>query len=87
MLSPERNEIVGERGAELRGAVWCDFERWSEHPHALILMLHQTDQSSHKNIDSKMHFLTSNCIYLSRNLMIFKNTYNDILGSCVLLIL
>ncbi len=34
-ISPERDEIVGERGAELSGAVWCDFERWSggsEHP-------------------------------------------------------
>ncbi len=33
--SPERDEIVGERGAELSGAVCCDFERWSrgsEHP-------------------------------------------------------
>ncbi len=25
----ERDEIVGERGAELSGAVCCDFERWS----------------------------------------------------------
>ncbi len=32
MISPEWDEIVGERGAELSGAVWCDFERWSEHP-------------------------------------------------------
>ncbi len=34
-ISPERDEIVGERGAELSGAVYCDFERWSggsEHP-------------------------------------------------------
>ncbi len=34
-ISPERDGIVGERGAELSGAVWCDFERWSggsEHP-------------------------------------------------------
>ncbi len=34
-ISPERDEIVGERGAELSGAVWCNFERWSggsEHP-------------------------------------------------------
>ncbi len=34
-ISPERDEIVGERGAEMSGAVWCDFERWSggsEHP-------------------------------------------------------
>ncbi len=31
-ISPERDEIVGERGAELSGAVCCDFERWSEHP-------------------------------------------------------
>ncbi len=30
-ISPERDEIVGERGAELSGAVCCDFERWSEH--------------------------------------------------------
>ncbi len=28
-ISPERDEIVGERGAELSGAVCCDFERWS----------------------------------------------------------
>ncbi len=28
-ISPERDEIVGERVAELRGAVCCDFERWS----------------------------------------------------------
>ncbi len=44
-ISPEQDEIVGERGAELSGAVCCDFERWSggvggggggwgsEHPH------------------------------------------------------
>ncbi len=39
-ISPERDEIVGERGAEMSGAemsgaVCCDFERWSggsEHP-------------------------------------------------------
>ncbi len=31
-ISPERDEIVGERGAEMSGAVYCDFERWSEHP-------------------------------------------------------
>ncbi len=31
-ISPERDEIVCERGAELSGAVWFDFERWSEHP-------------------------------------------------------
>ncbi len=34
-FSPERDEIVGERGAELSGAVCCDFEQWSggsEHP-------------------------------------------------------
>ncbi len=34
-ISPERDEIVGEQGAELSGAVWGDFERWSrgsEHP-------------------------------------------------------
>ncbi len=34
-ISPEWDEIVGERGAELSGAVWGDFERWSggsEHP-------------------------------------------------------
>ncbi len=34
-ISPEWDEIVGERGAELSGAVYCDFERWSggsEHP-------------------------------------------------------
>ncbi len=34
-ISPERVEIVGERGAELSRAVWCNFERWSggsEHP-------------------------------------------------------
>ncbi len=36
-ISPERDEIVGERGAELSGAVCCDFERWrgSEHPREL----------------------------------------------------
>ncbi len=28
-ISPERDEIVGERGAELSGAVCCDFEQWS----------------------------------------------------------
>ncbi len=28
-ISPEWDEIVGERGAEMSGAVWCDFERWS----------------------------------------------------------
>ncbi len=28
-ISPERDEIVGERGAELSGAVCCDFE-WGE---------------------------------------------------------
>ncbi len=28
-ISPERDEIVGERGAEMSGAVCCDFERWS----------------------------------------------------------
>ncbi len=28
-ISPERDEIVGERGAELSGAVCCDSERWS----------------------------------------------------------
>ncbi len=28
-ISPERDEIVGERGAEMSGAVYCDFERWS----------------------------------------------------------
>ncbi len=28
-ISPERDEIVGEWGAELSGAVCCDFERWS----------------------------------------------------------
>ncbi len=28
-ISPERDEIVGERGAELSGAVLLDFERWS----------------------------------------------------------
>ncbi len=28
-ISPERDEIVGERGAELSGAVCCDFERWN----------------------------------------------------------
>ncbi len=40
MISPEWDEIVGERGAELSGAelsgaVCCDFEQWSggsEHP-------------------------------------------------------
>ncbi len=34
-ISPEWEEIVGERGAELSGVVCCDFERWSggsEHP-------------------------------------------------------
>ncbi len=34
-ISPERDEIVGERGAEMSGAACCDFERWSggsEHP-------------------------------------------------------
>ncbi len=31
-ISPERDEIVDERGAELSGAIWSDFERWSEHP-------------------------------------------------------
>ncbi len=31
-ISPERDEIVGERGAELSGAVWCNLERWREHP-------------------------------------------------------
>ncbi len=34
-ISPEREEIVDERGAELSGAIWSDFERWSggsEHP-------------------------------------------------------
>ncbi len=31
-ISPERDEIVDERGAEMSGAVCCDFERWSEHP-------------------------------------------------------
>ncbi len=34
-ISPEWDEIVGERGAELSGAVCCEFERWSrgsEHP-------------------------------------------------------
>ncbi len=31
-ISPERDEIVGERGAEMSGAVCGDFERWSEHP-------------------------------------------------------
>ncbi len=34
-ISPEWDEIVCERGAELSRAVWCDFERWSggsEHP-------------------------------------------------------
>ncbi len=34
-ISPERDEIVGERGAEMSGAVCCDFEWWSggsEHP-------------------------------------------------------
>ncbi len=25
----ERDEIVDERGAELSGAIWSDFERWS----------------------------------------------------------
>ncbi len=28
-ISPERDEIVGERGAEMNGAVCCDFEWWS----------------------------------------------------------
>ncbi len=28
-ISPERDEIVDERGAELSGAIWSDFERWS----------------------------------------------------------
>ncbi len=35
MISLEWDEIVGERGAELSGAVCCDFEQWSggsEHP-------------------------------------------------------
>ncbi len=31
-ISPERDEIVGERGAEMSGAACCDFERGSEHP-------------------------------------------------------
>ncbi len=34
-ISPERDEIVGERGAEMSGAGCCDIERWSggsEHP-------------------------------------------------------
>ncbi len=34
-ISPEWDEIVGERGAELSGADCCDFERWSggsKHP-------------------------------------------------------
>ncbi len=28
-ISPEWEEIVGERGVELSGAFCCDFERWS----------------------------------------------------------
>ncbi len=32
-ISPERDEIVGERGAEMSGAVCCDFERWSGNSH------------------------------------------------------
>ncbi len=28
-ISPERDEIVDERGAELSGAIWSDFEGWS----------------------------------------------------------
>ncbi len=28
-FSPERDEIVDERGAELSEAIWSDFERWS----------------------------------------------------------
>ncbi len=28
-ISPERDEIGSERGAELSEAVCCDFERWS----------------------------------------------------------
>ncbi len=34
-ISPERDEIVDEWGAELSGVIWSDFERWSggsEHP-------------------------------------------------------
>ncbi len=32
-ISPERDEIVGERGAEMSGAVCCDFERGGANTH------------------------------------------------------
>ncbi len=31
-ISPEQDEIVGERGAEMSGAVCCDFERGERTP-------------------------------------------------------
>ncbi len=36
-ISPERDEIVGERGAEMSGAVCCDFEQGEQTPTKLHL--------------------------------------------------
>ncbi len=54
-ISPERDEIVGEQGAEMSGAVCCDFERWSggsEHPRERGAGIHRsaplTCSDSHK---------------------------------------
>ncbi len=56
-ISPERDEIVGERGAELSGAVWCDFERWSggsEHPRERGAEILTAQLRSHALLSSRL---------------------------------
>ncbi len=59
-ISPERDEIVGEWGAELSGAVWCDFEQWSggsEHPRGRGAEILTAQLRSHALVGSKVIFL------------------------------
>ncbi len=54
-ISPEWDEIVGERGAELSGAVCCDFERWSggsEHPRERGAEILTAQLRSHALVDT-----------------------------------
>ncbi len=57
--SPERDEIVGERGAEMSGAVCCDFERWSggsEHPRERGAGILTAQLRSHALVGNKSKF-------------------------------
>ncbi len=60
-ISPERDEIVDERGAELSGAIWSDFERWSEHPRERGAEILTAQLRSHALVCSKSHSNVNEC--------------------------